>query len=64
MSKELKLYEICVTYSGGTLHNVKARNLEEAMEIAKEESLNMEIDDLEIVDVYTTDDEGREVYEE
>ena len=57
----MKEFEIAVNYSGGTMHRVKARTLEEAKEIAKVESLEMEIDDLEIVDIYTTDPEGREI---
>lgn len=61
----LRDFHVCVNYSGGTFHEVKAKTLSEAIEIAKEESLNTSAEDmdLQICDTYTTDAEGREIYE-
>ena len=44
----MKKFEICVHYTGSTLHTVYAPNLDEAVRIAKEESLETEVEGLEI----------------
>ena len=57
----MKEFDICVHYHGSTIHTITAASLDEAINIAREESLNMEVEGLEITKM--TDEEGSELYE-